>query len=143
MRAPDCVNLVTFETALTRFSTQTGSNPARLYRSQSLLDPSPLTGCWKTLSTLPLAPFLARKGVEVVSEGHPHPSQEGRQRGFAPLHTPFFINLLDFTSHSYDYIALFVSCFDITVGLGSLFQRMAPIYDRLHLSRLNKLFEEN
>ena len=47
---------------------------------------------------------------------------------------------LDFTSHSYYYITLFVSCFDITVGLGSLFQRIASIYDRFYLSSLYKLF---
>ncbi len=45
--------------------------------------------------------------------------------------------------HSYDYIALFVSFFDIPVGFGSLFQRIASINDRLYLSRLNQLFEEN
>ena len=44
---------------------------------------------------------------------------------------------------SYDYISLFASCFDIPVSLGSLFQRIASIYDRFYLSRLNKLFEEN
>ena len=49
----------------------------------------------------------------------------------------------DFSLHSYDYISLFVSFFDIAVRLGSLFQRIASIYDRLYLSRLSKLFEEN
>ncbi len=45
--------------------------------------------------------------------------------------------------HSYDYISLFVSFVDIPVSLGSLFQRIASIYDRFYLSRLNNLFEEN
>ena len=44
--------------------------------------------------------------------------------------------------HSDDYIPLLVPCFDIPVSLGSLFQRIASIYDRFYLSRLNKLFEE-
>ena len=48
-----------------------------------------------------------------------------------------------FMPHSYDYITLFVSFFDIPVSLGSLFQRIASIYDRFYLSCLNKLFEEN
>ena len=45
--------------------------------------------------------------------------------------------------HSNDYISLFVSCFDIPVSLGNLFQRIASIDDRFYLSRLNQLFEEN
>jgi hypothetical protein len=45
--------------------------------------------------------------------------------------------------HSYDYVSLFVSCFDIPVSLDSLLQRIASIYDRLHLTRVNKLFKEN
>ena len=44
--------------------------------------------------------------------------------------------------HSYDYISLFGSCFDIPVGLGHLFQWIAPVYDRLYLSCLDKVFEE-
>ena len=35
----------------------------------------PLNGRVKTLATIPLAPFLARKGAEIVAEGD-------------PLHTP-------------------------------------------------------
>ena len=46
-------------------------------------------------------------------------------------------------SHSDDYISLFVPCFDIPVSLDNLFQRIASIYDRFDLPRLNKLFEEN
>ena len=45
--------------------------------------------------------------------------------------------------HSYDYISRLLPCFDIAVRLGNLFQRIASIYDRFNLSRLNKLFEEN
>ena len=45
--------------------------------------------------------------------------------------------------HSYDYISLFVPFFDISVGLGSPFQRIGSIDDRFYLPRLNKLFEEN
>ena len=45
--------------------------------------------------------------------------------------------------HSDDYISFFVSCFDIPVRLGSLFQRKSSIYDCFYLPRLNKLFDEN
>ncbi len=45
--------------------------------------------------------------------------------------------------HSYDYISLFAPCFDMPVSLGSLFQRIASIYDRFYLPRLTKLSEEN
>jgi hypothetical protein len=45
--------------------------------------------------------------------------------------------------HSYDYISLFVPFFDIPMSVGSLFQRIASIYDRFYLFRLNQLFEEN
>jgi hypothetical protein len=44
--------------------------------------------------------------------------------------------------HSYDYISLFAPFLDIPVSLGNLFQRIASIYDRFYLSRLNKLFKE-
>ena len=44
--------------------------------------------------------------------------------------------------HRDDDISLFVSCVDIPVSLGDLFQRIASINDRFYLSRLNKLFEE-
>ena len=49
---------------------------------------------------MPLTPFLARKGEEIVSEGHPFGVAQGRllasrQRCFAPLHTPYFISLLE------------------------------------------------
>lgn len=46
------------------------------------------------------------------------------------------------TFHSYYYISLFVPFFNIAMSLGNLFQRIASIYDRFYLSRLNKLFEE-
>ena len=54
-------------------------------------------------------------------------------------------NLLGFAImlHSYDDISLFVSFFDIPVSLGNLFQRIASIYDRFYLPRLNKLYEES
>ena len=45
--------------------------------------------------------------------------------------------------HSDDDISLFVPFFDIPVSLDNLFQRIASIYDRFYLPRLNKLFEEN
>ena len=44
--------------------------------------------------------------------------------------------------HSDDDIPLLVPFFDIPVSLGSLFQRIASIYDRFYLPRLNKFFEE-
>ena len=44
---------------------------------------------------------------------------------------------------SYYYIPLFVSHFDITVSLGSLFQWIASIYDRFYLPCLNQLCEED
>ncbi len=47
------------------------------------------------------------------------------------------------TFQSYYYISLFLSCFNIPVSLGNLFQRIAPVYDRFYLSRLNKFFEDN
>src|SRR4051812_14285873 len=43
---------------------------------------------------------------------------------------------------SYDGIALFVAPFDISVCLGSLFQRIACIYDRCNCPHLNQIFEE-
>ena len=45
--------------------------------------------------------------------------------------------------HSDDDISCFVSCFDIPVSLGDLFQRIAAIDDRFYLAGLNQLFEEN
>ena len=45
--------------------------------------------------------------------------------------------------HSYDDISLFVSCVDVAVSLGNVFQWIASIYDRLELSRLNELSEED
>ena len=44
--------------------------------------------------------------------------------------------------HSYDDISLFVSCVDVAVSLGNVFQWIASIDDRLYLPRLNKLFED-
>ena len=45
--------------------------------------------------------------------------------------------------HSDDDISLFVSCFDIPVRLGHLFQRIASIDDRFYLPRLDQLCEED
>ena len=45
--------------------------------------------------------------------------------------------------HRDDDIALFVSCVDVPVSLGNVFQRIASIDDRLYLPRLNQLCEEN
>jgi hypothetical protein len=42
-----------------------------------------------------------------------------------------------------DNISLFVPLLDIAMSLGSLFQGVASINDRLYLSRLNKLFEQD
>ncbi len=42
----------------------------------------------KTLSTIPLAPFLARKGEEIASGGHPQTPAIRRRR--TPLWTPLF-----------------------------------------------------
>ena len=39
--------------------------------------------------------------------------------------------------HSDDYTSLFVSLFDIPMSFGSLLQRITPVYDRLHILRLN------
>jgi hypothetical protein len=36
-----------------------------------------------------------------------------------------------------DNISLFLSCFDIPVRLGSLFQRIAPVNHRFYLPRFN------
>ncbi len=44
---------------------------------------------------------------------------------------------------SYYYISLLVPFFDIPVSLGDLLQGIASIDDRFHLTRLNKLSEEN
>ena len=44
--------------------------------------------------------------------------------------------------HRYDYISLFLPCFDIPVSLSSLFQQIAFIDDRSYLPRLNQPFEE-
>ena len=41
----------------------------------------------ETLSTIPLAPFLARKGGKIVSEGNP----QTPGRGFTPLHSPIVL----------------------------------------------------
>ena len=53
-----------------------------------------------------------------------------------------FVSCFFIMFHSYDYIPLFVSCFDIPVSLGSLFQLVTSIYNRFYLPRLNKLFEK-
>ena len=45
--------------------------------------------------------------------------------------------------HGYDYVSLFLPCFDIPVSLGNLFQRVASIDDRFYLARLQHIFEEN
>jgi hypothetical protein len=45
--------------------------------------------------------------------------------------------------HNDDDMSLFVSCFDIAVSLGGLFQRIASIYDRFYLPRLHKRFDES
>ena len=52
-----------------------------------------LTGCLRTRSTIPLTPFpsmdsgqaLARKGEEIVPEGHP----QAPVKGASPLGTPY------------------------------------------------------
>jgi len=79
---------------------------------------------------------IARRSTEGLSSP---------DRYSAALHSGRCSALLGFVImlHSYDYISLFVSCFDIPVGLGNLFQRIASIYDRFYLSRLNKLFDED
>jgi hypothetical protein len=45
--------------------------------------------------------------------------------------------------HSYDNIALFVSFLDIPVSLDNFLQGIASVNDRLQLSRLNYLFDED
>ena len=45
--------------------------------------------------------------------------------------------------HRNDYTSLFLSCFDVSVRLGSLFQWIASVYDRIYLPRLGKFFEED
>ena len=44
--------------------------------------------------------------------------------------------------HRDDDIPLFVSCVDIPVRLGNLFQRIASINNRLKMSRFHQLFEK-
>ena len=44
--------------------------------------------------------------------------------------------------HSYDYMSLFVSFFNIPVSLDNLFQWIGSIYDRFQLAILNKPSEE-
>jgi hypothetical protein len=44
--------------------------------------------------------------------------------------------------HGYDDIALFAPLIDIPVGVGHLFQRIAPIDERFELARFNQIFEE-
>jgi hypothetical protein len=44
---------------------------------------------------------------------------------------------------SYGHISFFASCLNVPVSLGSLFQGIASIYDRLYLPRLKKIFEED
>lgn len=45
--------------------------------------------------------------------------------------------------HNDDDIPLFVPCFHIAMSFGNAFQWIASIYDRLELSRLNELSEED
>ena len=45
--------------------------------------------------------------------------------------------------HRDDNIALFAPGFDVSMRLGGLFKRIAPINDRLDLSGLNKILEED
>ena len=45
-----------------------------------------LAGCGKTPPPIPLTPFLARKGVKVISGGYP----QTPTKGASPLWTPFF-----------------------------------------------------
>lgn len=45
--------------------------------------------------------------------------------------------------HCDDHISLFLSCFDIPVRVCKLLQRIASVYDRSYVARLNKFFEEN
>ena len=72
-----------------------------------------------------------------LAAGAPFPLAAGTPRkGFLPFP-------LDFTLHSYDYISLFEPFVNITVSLGSLFQRIAFIDDRFYFSCLDQLFEEN
>jgi hypothetical protein len=46
-------------------------------------------------------------------------------------------------THRNDHIALFMTCADIPVSLGHLFQRIPSINDRFYLARLYQLFEED
>ena len=43
-----------------------------------------MAGCWKTISTIPLGPSLARKGVEIIPKGYP----QTPGKWAAPLSTP-------------------------------------------------------
>jgi len=45
--------------------------------------------------------------------------------------------------HSDDHIPLLVSCFYISVSLGHLFQRIAPIDDRYDLPGFDELVQKN
>ena len=71
--------------ALRRGARQQRWAPRRLGLASSRL-PRRWRWCRATLSTIPPSPFLARKGVIKPNTGDtPVP----RQRGFAPLHSPF------------------------------------------------------
>ena len=43
-----------------------------------------LAGCWTTLSPIPLSPFLASKGENIISEGHPPTPGPSSGSGQAP-----------------------------------------------------------
>jgi len=43
--------------------------------------------------------------------------------------------------HSNDYVALFVTSFDIAVRLDDLLERIDPVNGRFHLARLDQFFE--
>jgi hypothetical protein len=47
------------------------------------------------------------------------------------------------THHRYHNISLLVSCFDIPVGLDNFLERICPIDDRLYLSPLYEILEED
>lgn len=44
--------------------------------------------------------------------------------------------------HSYNYISLFLPCFEIAVRLRGLVQRKTPVDHRFYLARLNQLFDK-
>ena len=92
---------------------------------------------------------LFRRDVTRTEIGRPRRradsgDQPGRRAPGRPGHVASLLQRgLAAMFHRYDYISFFMSCINIPVSFGDLFQRVASIDDRFYLSSLDKLFEEN